>query len=228
MIKLHQIHKTYHRGKATIEAIRGIDLEIQRGGFIVLLGPSGGGKTTLLNLIGGIDRPTMGSILINDFRLDTASEEQLTKFRRDHIGFVFQFYNLIASINAVENVALPLLAKGIPAKRARENAIHILNLMGLKNRLDHLPGELSGGEQQRVAIARSLISEPELVVADEPTGDLDSSTANEIIELMHQMNKLMGVTFIVATHNTDLIDGADEVYELNDGRLSRSEDVKSW
>lgn len=228
MIKLHQIHKTYHRGKATIEAIRGIDLEIQRGGFIVLLGPSGGGKTTLLNLIGGIDRPTMGSILINDFRLDTASEEQLTKFRRDHIGFVFQFYNLIASINAVENVALPLLAKGIPAKRARENAVHILNLMGLKNRLDHLPGELSGGEQQRVAIARSLISEPELVVADEPTGDLDSSTANEIIELMHQMNKLMGVTFIVATHNTDLIDGADEVYELNDGRLSRSEDVKSW
>ncbi len=228
MIKLHQIHKTYHRGKATIEAIRGIDLEIQRGGFIVLLGPSGGGKTTLLNLIGGIDRPTMGSILINDFRLDTASEEQLTKFRRDHIGFVFQFYNLIASINAVENVALPLLAKGIPAKRARENAINILNLMGLKNRLDHLPGELSGGEQQRVAIARSLISEPELVVADEPTGDLDSSTANEIIELMHQMNKLMGVTFIVATHNTDLIDGADEVYELNDGRLSRSEDVKSW
>lgn len=228
MIKLHQIHKTYHRGKATIEAIRGIDLEIQRGGFIILLGPSGGGKTTLLNLIGGIDRPTMGSILINDFRLDTASEEQLTKFRRDHIGFVFQFYNLIASINAVENVALPLLAKGIPAKRARENAVHILNLMGLKNRLDHLPGELSGGEQQRVAIARSLISEPELVVADEPTGDLDSSTANEIIELMHQMNKLMGVTFIVATHNTDLIDGADEVYELNDGRLSRSEDVKSW
>ena len=228
MIKLHQIYKTYHRGKATIEAIRGIDLEIQRGGFIVLLGPSGGGKTTLLNLIGGIDRPTMGSILINDFRLDTASEEQLTKFRRDHIGFVFQFYNLIASINAVENVALPLLAKGIPAKRARENAVHILNLMGLKNRLDHLPGELSGGEQQRVAIARSLISEPELVVADEPTGDLDSSTANEIIELMHQMNKLMGVTFIVATHNTDLIDGADEVYELNDGRLSRSEDVKSW
>ncbi len=228
MIKLHQIHKTYHRGKATIEAIRGIDLEIQRGGFIVLLGPSGGGKTTLLNLIGGIDRPTMGSILINDFRLDTASEEQLTEFRRDHIGFVFQFYNLIASINAVENVALPLLAKGIPAKRARENAINILNLMGLKNRLDHLPGELSGGEQQRVAIARSLISEPELVVADEPTGDLDSSTANEIIELMHQMNKLMGVTFIVATHNTDLIDGADEVYELNDGRLSRSEDVKSW
>lgn len=226
MIRINQVYKNYQRGKDTVEAIRGIDLEIKRGDFIVILGPSGGGKTTLLNLIGGIDRPTKGSIHINDFRLDTASEQQLTKFRRDHIGIVFQFYNLISALNAVENVALPLMAKGISAKQARMNAIRILNHLGLQNRLDHLPGELSGGEQQRVAIARSIIAEPELVIADEPTGDLDSRTACEIIDLMRELNIQMGMTFIVATHNIELANGADKIYELSDGMLNQGMNVQ--
>jgi len=226
MININRVQKIYQRGKDTIEAIRGIDLVVERGDFVVILGPSGGGKTTLLNLIGGIDRPTKGSILFNDFRLDTASEEQLTKFRRDHIGIVFQFYNLISSLNAVENVALPLLAKGIPAKQARGNAVRILDQLGLHNRLGHLPGELSGGEQQRVAIARSMIAEPELVIADEPTGDLDSQTAREIIDLMHALNRQKGTTFIVATHNNELVNGTNKIYELSDGSLSQRENVK--
>ncbi len=225
MIKINQVHKIYQRGKDSVEAIRGIDLEIERGDFTVILGPSGGGKTTLLNLIGGIDRPTTGSIHFNDFRLDTASEQQLTSFRRDHIGIVFQFYNLISALNAVENVALPLMAKGISAKQAKVNAIGILNQLGLQNRLNHLPGELSGGEQQRVAIARSIIAKPELVIADEPTGDLDTKTACEIIELMHELNKQMGTTFIVATHNIELATSADEIYELSDGKLNQRGNV---
>jgi len=157
--------------------------------------------------------------------LDTASEEQLTKFRRDHIGIVFQFYNLISSLNAVENVALPLLAKGIPARQARVNAVRTLDQLGLHNRLGHLPGELSGGEQQRVAIARSMIADPELVIADEPTGDLDSQTAREIINLMHELNRQMGTTFIVATHNIELVNGTNKIYELIDGSLSQRGNV---
>lgn len=221
MIKINQVHKIYQRGKNTVEAIKGVNLDIKRGEFIVILGPSGGGKTTLLNMIGGIDRPSTGSIQINEFRLDTASEEQLTKFRRDHIGIVFQFYNLISALNAVENVTLPLLAKGFTAKQAKANAVQMLTQLGLQERLDHLPGELSGGEQQRVAIARSIITEPELVIADEPTGDLDSQTAGEIIDLMRELNKKMGMTFIVATHNIELVNGADKIYELSDGLLNQ-------
>lgn len=219
MISIHQLHKTYHRGAESVEAIRGIDLEIEKGEFIVILGPSGGGKSTLLNLIGGIDHPTSGTVLFNEFALEKASEESLTIFRRDHIGFIFQFYNLISALNVVENVSLPLLAKGGSFKQAKTKAIQILTSVGLENRLDHLPHELSGGEQQRVAIARSIITDPELVLADEPTGDLDSVAALEVTSLMHDLNKRMGITFIVATHNLLLTERADRVFELRDGQI---------
>jgi ABC-type lipoprotein export system ATPase subunit len=219
MITIHQLRKTYHRGAESVEAIRGIDLEIEKGEFIVILGPSGGGKSTLLNLIGGIDHPTSGTVLINDFALQKASEESLTIFRRDHIGFIFQFYNLISALNAVENVSLPLMAKGSSFKQAKAKAIQILSSVGLENRLTHLPYELSGGEQQRVAIARSIITDPELVLADEPTGDLDSVAALEVTSLMHDLNKQMGITFIVATHNKLLTERADRVFELRDGQV---------
>lgn len=219
MIQIEGLHKTYHRGAESIEAINGIDLQINRGSFIVILGPSGGGKSTLLNLIGGIDRPTSGSVRINDMSLETASEEQLTLFRRDHIGFIFQFYNLLPALSALENVSLPLLVKGMAYQQAKEKGSEILKKVGLQNRMDHSPTQLSGGEQQRVAIARSIIAEPELILADEPTGDLDSKTAQEISVLMHELNKQMGLTFVVATHNPRLTDYADQVYELIDGKL---------
>ena len=219
MISVHQLYKTYHRGVESVEAVSGIDLEIKKGEFVVVLGPSGGGKSTLLNLIGGIDRPTSGTVTINDFALEKASEENLTRFRRDHIGFVFQFYNLLSALNAVENVSMPLMAKGVAFKQAKVKAVQILTKMGLENRLNHLPSELSGGEQQRVAIARSIIAEPELILADEPTGDLDSATAQEIATLMHELNKQMGLTFVVATHNLRLAENADRVFELRDGKI---------
>jgi len=227
MISVHQLYKTYHRGTEAVEAVSGIDLEIKKGEFVVILGPSGGGKSTLLNLIGGIDHPTSGTVTINGFALEKASEENLTRFRRDHIGFVFQFYNLLSALNAVENVSLPLMAKGVAFKQAKVKAVQILTRMGLENRLNHLPPELSGGEQQRVAIARSIIAEPELILADEPTGDLDSLTAQEIATLMHELNKQIGLTFVVATHNLRLAENVDRVFELRDGKFQPSHDDKT-
>jgi ABC-type lipoprotein export system ATPase subunit len=227
MISIHQLNKTYHRGTETVEAVSGIDLEIQKGEFVVILGPSGGGKSTLLNLIGGIDHPTSGTVTINGFALEKASEESLTRFRRDHIGFIFQFYNLLSALNAVENVCLPLMAKGVPFKQANSKAVQILTRVGLQNRLKHLPSELSGGEQQRVAIARSIIAEPELILADEPTGDLDSTTAQEITTLMHELNQQMGLTFVVATHNLRLAENADRVFELRDGKIKLNPNDKT-
>lgn len=219
MISIQNLNKIYTRGNETVHAIRGIDLQIEKGQFVVITGPSGGGKSTLLNMMGGIDRPTSGNISINGFELEKASEEALTRFRRDHIGFVFQFYNLLAALNAVENVSLPLMAKGASFKEAKANAVRVLSDLGLNNRLDHFPSELSGGEQQRVAIARSIVTKPELVLADEPTGDLDSVSAQEIITLMHTLNLQSGLTFVVATHNLLLAEKADRVYELHDGQI---------
>jgi len=166
-------------------------------------------------------------VTVNGFSLEKASEESLTIFRRDHVGFIFQFYNLIAALNAVENVSLPLMAKGFSFKKAKTKAIQILTSIGLENRLNHLPSELSGGEQQRVAIARSIITEPELVLADEPTGDLDSVTAQEISTLLHDLNEQMGITFIVATHNHALTEKANRVFELRDGQIQLKSDDKT-
>lgn len=223
MINITNLKKTYRRGNEAVEAIRGIDLQIDRGDFIVIIGPSGGGKSTLLNLIGGIDHPTSGSILYGDYPLENANEEELTIFRRDHIGFVFQFYNLLLSLSAVDNVMLPLMTRKISLRDAREKAVNTLGQVGLSHRLNHLPSELSGGEQQRVAIARSIITQPELVLADEPTGDLDSAATREITLLMHQLNHDLGVTFVVATHNLLLAENASRVYELRDGTIRLKE-----
>jgi putative ABC transport system ATP-binding protein len=220
MINITDLKKTYYRGDEVVEAIRGIDLQIEKKEFIVVVGPSGGGKSTFLNLLGGIDHPTSGSIHYNDYALEKATEEELTVFRRDHIGFVFQFYNLLLSLNAVDNVMLPLMAKKMSLKQAREKAINVLQQVGLSHRLNHLPSELSGGEQQRVAIARSIVAEPELVLADEPTGDLDSVATREINQLMHQLNQELGITFVVATHNFLLAEQASRVYELRDGMIN--------
>jgi putative ABC transport system ATP-binding protein len=219
MIIISGLHKQYRRGDEIVEAIRGIDSQIEDGEFVVIIGPSGGGKSTLLNLIGGIDHPTSGSILFDNYPVDKANEEELTWFRRDNIGFVFQFYNLLPSLNAIENVLLPLMAKKVPMKEARARAVYVLEQVGLSHRLNHLPAELSGGEQQRVAFARAIAASPRLVLADEPTGDLDSTATIEINELMHSLNRQMGITFIVATHNLLLTEQASRVFELRDGQI---------
>lgn len=218
-IIISELWKTYKSGDGAIEAVRNVNLTIQPGEFLVLLGPSGGGKSTFLNLIGGMDRPTSGSVDFNGFKLEKASEDQLTRFRREKVGFVFQFFNLLPSLNALENTMLPLIARGISVEGARQRSAAILTSLGLQNRLKHNPARLSGGEQQRVAIARAVVGEPELVIADEPTGDLDSVSAGEIISLMHDLNKRLGITFVVATHNLALCEKADRVIEIKDGNL---------
>jgi putative ABC transport system ATP-binding protein len=216
-ICITDLTKTYRQGNEIIEAVRGVNLTIGQGQFIVLLGPSGGGKSTFLNLIGGIDRPSSGSINFNGFLLEKANEDQLTRFRRDHIGFVFQFYNLLTSLTALENVMLPMMARGAHYAETQKRATEALVSVGLQPRLKHTPDKLSGGEQQRVAIARAIIAEPELVIADEPTGDLDSVSAQEIVNLLHDLNQRLGITLLVATHNLALCEQADRILEIKDG-----------
>jgi ABC-type lipoprotein export system ATPase subunit len=221
LIKAENLSRVYHRGQEKVEALKEVSLNLPFHSFAVILGPSGGGKSTLLHLLGGMDRPTSGSLSINGFDLVRARESSLTSFRRDNIGFIFQFYNLLPSLSALDNVILPLLAKGRPLNPSREKAKALLEQVGLTDRILHRPGQLSGGEQQRVAIARAIIVEPLLVLADEPTGDLDSSTAREVIELMAEMNRKLGVTFIVATHNQLIASYASHHFAMRDGRLTR-------
>ncbi len=207
LIQAVGLRKVYKRGSEDIVALREINLTIFPGEFIVTIGPSGSGKSTLLHLLGGVDRPTQGRLVVNGLDLVAASEAALTRFRRDNIGFIFQFYNLLPSLNALDNVILPLLAKGLSWKAARARGAAMLEQVGLDHRSRHTPAQLSGGEQQRVAIARAMVVEPSVILADEPTGDLDSASANSIVSLMVDLNQRLGVTFIVATHNLNLLEG---------------------
>jgi ABC-type lipoprotein export system ATPase subunit len=210
----------YPRGNEKVIALHNISLSILPGEFTVIIGPSGSGKSTLLHLLGGIDRPTTGKLRVAGLDLVAASDATLTRFRRDTIGFVFQFYNLLPSLNALDNVILPLLAKGIGWKASRLRGAAMLEQVGLAQRQKHTPAQLSGGEQQRVAIARAMVLEPRFILADEPTGDLDSASANSIISLMVELNRRLGVTFIIATHNLNLLKVASRSYELVDGVLT--------
>jgi lipoprotein-releasing system ATP-binding protein len=194
-------------------------LQIAAGSLAFIVGPSGGGKSTLLHLLGGMDRPSEGSLSVNGFSIEKASEDQLTRFRRENIGFIFQFYNLLASLDALDNVSLPLLAQGCRQAEARRMAADLLDRIGLAKRVHHKPGELSGGEQQRVAIARAVVGQPSLVIADEPTGDLDAANAEAVLQLMLELNRSLGVTFVVATHNLSLTRAATCVFELHNGEL---------
>jgi ABC-type lipoprotein export system ATPase subunit len=220
LIEAAGLGKMYLRGNEEVIALHEEYLSVSQGEFIVIMGPSGGGKSTLLHLLGGIDRPTRGQLHVNGVDLVSASDADLTRFRRDNIGFVFQFYNLLPSLNALDNVILPLLARGLCWKDSRQRGSTMLEQVGLTNRQKHTPGQLSGGEQQRVAIARAMVVEPCVILADEPTGDLDSTSAGSIISLMLDLNQRLGVTFIVATHNPDLLKQAGRAYQLVDGRLN--------
>jgi ABC-type lipoprotein export system ATPase subunit len=220
LIEAAGLRKVYLRGDEEVVATRDVQLSVNRGEFVVIIGPSGGGKSTLLHLLGGIDRPTRGELHVNGIDLVAASDSALTRFRRDNIGFVFQFYNLLPSLNALDNVVLPLLARGLGWKESRQLGSAMLEQVGLAHRQKHTPGQLSGGEQQRVAITRAMVVEPCVILADEPTGDLDSASAGSVIDLMLDLNRRLGVTFIVATHNLDLLKVAGRAYQLVDGLLN--------
>jgi len=219
LISTKELRKTYKRGREEVHALRGVNLEIEEGEFVTVMGPSGCGKSTLLHLLGGIDRPTSGQIIFNGQELGRMSEEELTRFRKENIGFVFQFYNLLPTLSALENVELPLIALGFPRKGRRRMAQAVLEVVRLGDRLHHKPGELSGGEQQRVAIARAMVANPKLILADEPTGDLDSKSAEVVVGLMRKLNEELGLTFLVVTHDPEVgFQGGRTIY-LKDGQI---------
>jgi putative ABC transport system ATP-binding protein len=219
LFRIRDLAKVYHMGEVEVHALRQITLTLDEGQFIVLLGPSGSGKSTLLNIIGGLDVPTSGQVLYRDTDLTAADEAALTDYRRQHVGFVFQFYNLIPSLTAVENVALVTEISEHPM--APDEA---LGLVKLNERLDHFPAQLSGGEQQRVAIARAIAKRPSVLLCDEPTGALDISTGIVVLEALHRVNMELGTTTVVITHNAAISAMADRVVRLADGRVTAVED----
>ncbi len=212
------LRKVYEMGEVTVEALRGVDFELYAGEFVVLLGPSGSGKSTLLNILGGLDVPTSGSVVYKDHVLTAADETALTEYRRSHVGFVFQFYNLIPSLTARENVAL--VTELSPGSMTPEAALELVNL---GQRLDHFPSQLSGGEQQRVAIARAIAKRPDVLLCDEPTGALDITTGAVVLEAIARVNRELGTSTVVITHNAAIAGIADRVVRLADGRVAATE-----
>ncbi|AEM72725.1 ABC transporter related protein [Caldicellulosiruptor acetigenus 6A] len=219
LIKVENVKKSFKMGTNSVEVLRGISLEIYQGEFVAIVGESGSGKTTLLNIIGGLLRPSEGSVVIANKDITAMSENQLAIFRRENIGFVFQSYNLIPHFTAVENVEIPLMFKGISKKKRREMATLMLEKVGLKDRLFHKPTELSGGQQQRVAIARALVTSPKIILADEPTGNLDSKNGQEILDLMLYLNKNENITFVVVTHSQVVSKTASRIIRIADGQI---------
>jgi len=217
LLETHELRKSYARGKLTVEVLRGISVAIERGELVSIVGPSGSGKTTFLQLVGGLDRPSAGSVRIDGQRLDTWSDGRLSRFRRQKLGFVFQFFHLIPTQTAQENVALPRLLDGDSYAKVAPLARELLERMGLGDRLGHRPAELSGGEMQRVAIARALIARPALILADEPTGNLDSKTGATVLQLLRDIVKERGVAVVMVTHDRDAAAYSDRIIALRDG-----------
>ena len=218
MILLRGVSKTFE-GKRRVTALEGIDLSIAKGEMVSLVGPSGSGKSTMLNLIGGLDRPTQGEVELDGQPLSKLSDDDLTRVRRDKIGFIFQFFNLLPTLSSLENVSLPLHLRGWPRKKVEERARELLDTVKLGARMDHLPDELSGGERQRVAIARALSVYPPILLADEPTGNLDTHTGAEILKLMHDLHDRLGATVLIVTHDQTVADSCPRTIQLRDGRV---------
>ena len=220
LVSVRNLTKTYQRGPEQIQVLHGIDMDIEKGDFVALMGPSGSGKTTLLNLIGGLDSPSSGEIDVDGQRIDTMSSGQLSTWRSNHVGFVFQFYNLLPMLSAQKNVELPLLLTRLNAAQRKRNAEIALELVGLKDRAKHRPSELSGGQQQRVAIARAIVSDPTVLICDEPTGDLDRHSAEEILTLLQQLNREHGKTIVMVTHDPKAAEYATHTVHLDKGELT--------
>ncbi len=223
LVEVRGVTKAYRRGRETVEVLHGVDLDIPRGDFVALMGPSGSGKTTLLNLISGLDAPTAGSVVVDGRRIDRLSGGELSRWRAAHVGFVFQAYNLLPVLSAQKNVELPLLLTDLSAADRRRHAAIALALMGLADRARHRPRELSGGQEQRVAIARAIVSDPTLLVCDEPTGDLDRGTADEIMTLLRMLNREHGKTIVMVTHDPKAADYAHRRLHLDKGTLAAAD-----
>lgn len=223
MVNLKGVVKSYARGKQRVEVLHGLDLEIRAGEFLALMGPSGSGKTTVLNLIAGLDRADQGAVSVAGQRINTFSQRQLSRWRARHVGFIFQFYNLLPTLSAERNVEVPLFLTNLSRARRRRSVAAALELVGLTERAKHRPAELSGGQQQRVAIARAIVADPDLLMCDEPTGDLDRATADEILELLKAISSHQGKTIVMVTHDPRAAEYASRRLYVDKGRLTPAE-----
>jgi putative ABC transport system ATP-binding protein len=219
VVSLNKVTKRYIRGGQTVEVLHALDLELATGEFVAIMGPSGSGKTTLLNLIGGLDRPTSGEIIVAGQRIHELSEGRMAQWRARHVGFIFQFYNLMPTLSAERNVELPLLLSSLSAAQRKHNVAMVLDLVGLRSHVKHKPSEMSGGQQQRVAIARALVADPTLLVCDEPTGDLDRASADSIMNLLTILNRQQHKTIVMVTHDQKAAEYATRTVHLDKGHL---------
>jgi len=219
LVQVRDLHKSFTRGTEQIEVLRDLTLDVNEAEFLALMGPSGSGKTTLLNLIAGLDQPTSGSITVGENHISEMSESELARWRTRHVGFIFQFYYLLPVLTAYENVELPLLLLSLTKEQRRKQVTTVMDLVGLTNRMDHRPGQLSGGQQQRVGIARAMVTDPELIVADEPTGDLDTKSADEVLKLMEILRAQLNKTIIMVTHDPKAANRAQRILHLEKGQL---------
>ncbi|MED5371228.1 MAG: ABC transporter ATP-binding protein [Myxococcota bacterium] len=226
VIQVRGVKRIYGRGEAEVRALAGVDMDVERGVFLSLMGPSGSGKSTMLNTLGCLDVPNEGSYLLEGREMVGLSRRERALVRREKLGFVFQGFNLLARSTAVENVELPLVYQGVGAKERRERSLAALERVGLADRWDHLPNELSGGQQQRVAIARAIVTEPEILLADEPTGNLDTTMSHDIMALLRELNKTRGITIVLVSHEPELMTYVDQIAHFRDGLLERIEQVQ--
>ncbi len=220
LVRVRQVHKVYKRGAERIDVLAGLDLDVARGEFLALMGPSGSGKSTLLNLIGGLDRPSSGTVEVADRRIDSLSDGELARWRARHVGFIFQFYNLMPVLTAEKNVELPLLLTHLGASQRRKHVAAALELVGLTDRAKHFPRQLSGGQEQRVGIARAIVTDPTLLLCDEPTGDLDRKNGDEILDLLQALCQHHGKTIVMVTHDPAAAARASRILHLDKGQLA--------
>ena len=223
VIQVRNLYKLYKVGDEIVRALDGVDFDIYQGEFCAIVGTSGSGKSTLLNMLAGLEKPTKGSVVIGDKHIEHLNEEQLVAFRRDHVGFIFQSFHLLGTLNAVENVALPLNFRGEPRKLRLQKADRMLDLVGLRKHKRHMPNQMSGGQQQRVGVARALVVDPQIIFADEPTGNLDSHTSEDVMRLMQNIVRKQRKTLVMVTHDNHLATYADRVFHISDGKIVRIE-----
>ncbi|NLN64813.1 MAG: ABC transporter ATP-binding protein [Clostridiaceae bacterium] len=228
IIKIENLKKVYRMGQEKVYALNGINLDVVKGEICCLFGTSGSGKSTLLNLVAGLEKPTRGSILVKNIPIEKLNEKQLAKFRQKYVGFIFQSYNLMPNLTALENVTLPLMFKGYSRKAREKAAVKMLKAVGLGNRLNHKPNQMSGGQQQRVSIARAFVEKPEIIFADEPTGNLDTKTTEEVMELIAGMAEQYGQTILLVSHDTEASDYADRIVHIRDGEIERIEEKEKY